>query len=455
MKHSHSAVRILFLAASLLSLAVRGAGQEMLTGRRLTLEECIAIGLERSIDVRRAQASASQAASRLTAAFGAYLPSVDVNANYNRQLTNLRPQFSIVNGVPITGQPLPNTYGLNGQMNMTLFNGFQREADFDAAKLTMNATASDITFGRITSRFNITRAYIELLRRKQILMARRESRAMAAVTLERVTALFDVGVGRSQDVTSQETELGNIDVALVQAENDVIAGRAQLLNVMNVDAMQEIDIDESSVPSDVTESEIAGFRRKLGSESDLAEAAMPRRADLQSAIERTRAAAEGIIGARSGYYPTISASGGYTWRNFVIADFDRQGQVYAGLFIQVPLFDRFVTQARVADAELARAQNELETERVRNQIRTDLRNAFAQLELAERGVEISARAVKFATNNANAARDRFNAGAATLIETQNANNQLITAQINRVTSVYAYHSAVAAVEFATGTSGGK
>jgi outer membrane protein len=455
MKYYRLFCRTAAVLVILASLHAALVAQGMSTGRRLTLQECIEIGLERSIDVRRAQASASQAASRLTAAFGAYLPAVDVNANYNRQLTNLRPQFSIVNGVPVTGQPLPNTYGLNGSMNMTLFNGFQREADFDAAKLTMNATASDITFSKAATRFSITRQYIELLRRKQILNARRESRAMAAATLERVKALFDVGVGRSQDVTSQETELSNIDVALVQAENDVIAGRAQLLNVMNIDAMQEIDIEESSVPSDVSESDIAGYRRRLGSESDLAEATMSRRADLQSAIERTRAAAEGIIGARSGYYPTISASGGYTWRNFVIADFDRQGQVFAGLFIQVPLFDRFVTQARVADAELARAQNELETERVRNQIRTDMRNAFAQLELAERGVDISSRAVKFATNNANAARDRFNAGAATLIEMQNANNQLITAQINRVTSVYAYHSAVAAVEFATGTSGGK
>lgn len=455
MKYLRILGRIAPLVPFITLMISSAAGQEMSTGRRLTLEECIAIGLERSIDIRRAQAGADQAASRLTAAFGAYLPSVDINANYNRQLTNLRPQFSIVNGVPVTGQPLPNTYGLNSSMNLTLFNGFQREAEFDAAKLTMSAASSDITFNKAATKFTITRQYIELLRRKQILNARRESRALAAATLERSRALFDAGVGRSQDVTSQETELSNIDVALVQAENDVIAGRAQLLNAMNVDAMQEIDIDEASIPADVSESDIIAYRKRMGSESDISERTMSRRADLQSALDRTRAAGETITSARSGYYPTISANGGYAWRNFVIADFDRQGQVFAGLFIRIPVFDQFVTQARVADAELARAQNELETERVRNQIRTDLRNAFAQLELAERGVEISSRAIKFATNNANAARDRFNAGAATIIELQNANNQLITAQINRVTAVYAYHSAVASLEFATGTPGGK
>ena len=246
--------------------------------------------------------------------------------------------------------------------------------------------------------------------------ARRESRALAVAALERVKALFEAGTGRAQDVSSQEAELGNIDVSLVQAENDVVAGRAQLLAAMNVDAMQEIDIDDRSVSQDVSASQVKAFRSTIGSESEQAERAMQRRGDLQAATDRSSAAAESVVGARSGYYPTIAATSGYTWRNFTIADFDRQGQTFAGLFIQIPVFDRFVTQARIAQAELNHTQNELQAERIRNQIRADLRTAFGQLELAERGLEISARAVTFATTNANAARERFAAGAATLIE---------------------------------------
>ena len=448
-------VTLFHLLVLVLTVSTTARAQDRITGRRLTLEECITIGLERSLDVRQSQAAASEASSRLTAAFGAYLPSLDVNANYNRQLSNLRTQFSIINGVPVVGQPLPNTYGLNGQLNLTLFNGFQREADFDAAKLNLSATAGDIAFSKASTRFNITRQYIELLRRIQVLNARRESRALASAALERVQALFEAGTGRAQDVSSQEAELGNIDVSLVQAENDVVAGRAQLLAAMNIDAMQEIDIDDRSVSQDVSASEVKAFRSTIGSESEQAERAMQRRGDLQAATDRSSSAAESVTGARSGYYPTITATSGYTWRNFTIADFDRQGQTFAGLFIQIPVFDRFVTQARIAQAELSHTQNELQAERIRNQIRADLRTAFGQLELAERGLEISARAVTLATTNANAARERFAAGAATLFELQNSNNQQITAQINRVTAVYAYHSAVAAVEFATGLSEGK
>lgn len=448
-------VSLIHLLIVVLTVSTAVRAQDRLTGRRFTLEECIAIGLERSIEVRQSQAAASEASARLTAAFGAYLPSLDINANYNRQLTNLRTQFSIINGVPVVGQPLPNTYGLNSQLNLTLFNGFQREANFDAAKLNLNATSGDIAFSQASARFTITRQYIELLRRIQVLNARRESRALAVATLDRAKALFEAGTGRAQDVSSQEAELGNIDVSLLQAENDVVAGRAQLLAAMNIDAMQEIDIDERSVNQDISATEVRSFRTKIGSESEQAERAMQRRRDLQAALDRSSAAAESVAGARSGYYPTISATSGYTWRNFTIADFDRQGQVFAGLFIQIPVFDQFITRARIAQAELSHTQNSLQAERLRNQIRSDIRNAFAQLEQAEKGLEISSRAILFAATNANAARERFAAGAATLIELQNSNNQLLTAQINRVTAVYAYHSAVAAVEFATGQSEGK
>jgi outer membrane protein TolC len=37
-----------------------------------------------------------------------------------------------------------------------------------------------------------------------------------------------------------------------------------------------------------------------------------------------------------------------------------------------------------------------------------------------------------------------------MLDVQTANNQLITAQINRISAVFTYHAAVAAVEFAIG-----
>jgi len=145
--------------------------QESGEGKPLTLRECIAIGLDKSFDVQQRSASTKSAAARLVNAFGAYLPSAEVTANYSRQLTNLREQFSIVNGVPIVGQPLPNTYGLNGSLNLNVFDGFRRESEYNSAQEDLSAARSDVAYTRAATRFNITRQFIEVARRKQVLNA--------------------------------------------------------------------------------------------------------------------------------------------------------------------------------------------------------------------------------------------------------------------------------------------
>lgn len=416
----------------------------------LTLRECIAIGLDKSFDVQQSSASTKAAAARLVNAFGAYLPSAEVTANYSRQLTNLREQFSIVNGVPIVGQPLPNTYGLNGSVNLNVFDGFRRESEYSSAQENLSATRSDVSYARALTRFSITRQFIEVARRKQVLNARRETVGLAQATLERMKELLRVGRGTQQDVNSQETELANQEVSLIQAENDVATAKAQLLATMSVNPSQLIEIIEDELPTDVTPQTVSGTRSRFGTETEAVDRAFAKRSDVEAAVFREQSAKSQIGSAAAGYYPSLSATGGYTWRNFTIGDFDRQGQVFAGFFLRIPVFDQFTTHSNVESATLSHTQRILDVERLKNQIRTDVRSAYLQLTAAEKGLEVTARALSFATFNADAVRERYNVGAATMLDMQTANNQLITAQINRITAVFAYHSAVAAVDFAIG-----
>ncbi|MEY2720180.1 MAG: hypothetical protein RLZZ273_1546 [Bacteroidota bacterium] len=424
--------------------------QEGAQSKPLTLEECIAIGLEKSFDVQQSSASTKAAAARLINAFGAYLPSAEVTANYSRQLTNLREQFSIVNGVPIVGQPLPNTYGLNGSLNLTVFDGFRRESQYSSAQNDLSATRSDVAYARAAARFNITRQFIEVARRKQVLNARRETVGLAQATLERMNEMVRVGRGTQQDVNSQETELANQEVGLIQAENDVATAKAQLLATMSVNPSQLIDINEGTLSSEISPQTVASMRSRYPSENDAVAQAFAKRSDIESASLREQSAKSQVGSAAAGYYPSLSASGGYTWRNFTIGDFDRQGQVYAGIFIRVPVFDQFITHSNVEAATLSHTQRLLDIERLKNQIRTDIRSAFLQLTAAEKGLDVTARALSFAKFNAEAVRERYNVGSATMLDMQTANNQFITAQINRISAVFTYHSAVAAVDFAVG-----
>jgi len=420
---------------------------------KLSLKECIRIGIANSFDLRNSYATSQLAAADLTQAFGAYLPSADITANYNRQLTNLRDQISFINGVPIFGAPLPNNYSLNGTLNLTLFNGFRREAQYDAAQSNVDATTADVAYFRLFTAYDVTRKYIDVLRKQQILNARRENLALSQATFERIKALKDGGRSTIQQVMSQETELANQEVGVVQAQNDVDNAKAQLLSSMSTNPSQSIDIDETVIAPEMTMQASDDFRKKIGPETVSVQRAFETRPDILAAKKRVSAAESGITTATAGYWPTLTATGGYSWRNSSVSNFDSQGQMYVGLFLRIPVFDQFITNRAIQNATTSFTRQSMDQMKLENQIRTNIRSAYLQLIAAEKGLDITERAIKSATTNFNAVQERFNVGSATLLDVQTANNQLITARVNRVSAVYSYYEAAAYVEFTTGTFG--
>jgi outer membrane protein len=420
---------------------------------RLDLKECIRIGLQRNFDLQQTYATSRAAAAGLTQAFGQYLPNVRFNANYNRQLTNLREQISIVNGVPIRGQPLPNTYGMNLNAGWTIFNGFNRESQYDAAKHFVDAAENDVAFQRMLVAYQISRQYIEVLRTERIVEARREQLALSRSTYDRVKALYDNGRAPITQLLSQETEVANQETEVVQAENAYDLAKVNLLTIMCVDPTQPVEVDLTAFPSEATVQEIETFRNQIGPESASVNRALQSRPDIKSAYERARAAESNVSAATSGYYPVLNANGGYVWRNFEFTDFERQGQWFVGLNFSLPIFDQFQTNQNIQNAKLTHTQRTLDVERLEQQIAQNVRSAYLQLSAAEKGLDITSRALKSARTSFDAMQARFNVGGAQLVEVQQANYQLTTARINRVTAVYAYLDARTFVEFATGLFG--
>lgn len=446
-------MRIAFAVAVLLAGTVLGTGQTGAPVNRYSLEDCIQIALQRNFDLQQVYASSRATAATLTQAFGQYLPGARFNANYNRQLTNLREQISIVNGVPVRGQPLPNTYGANLNIGWTVFNGFRREADYDAASNMVDAAENDVRFQRFLIGYNITRQYLEVLRTDQIVRARRENLALSRSTYDRVKALYDNGRAPITQLLSQETEVANQEVSVIQAENDHDLAKVNLLTFMCVDPTQEAQFDPASFPSDATSLQVEEFRQTIGTEKVSVDRAINARPDIKAAREREDAASAGITSAAAGYYPVLQATGGYVWRNFEIKDFDNQGQWFVGLNISMPIFDQFQTHSAIENAKLQHTQRSLDLLRLEQQISQNVRSAYLQLTAAEKGLEITQRALRSAQTSFEAMQERFNVGGAQLVEVQQANTQLITARINRVTAVYAYLDARTYVEFATGLFG--
>lgn len=443
--------RLLISVLSLFLVVSPGYGQARGgAGKVYNLQECIAIALANHPDVSVANASATAAAARLTAAFGAYLPDARFNASYGRQITNLREQLSFVNGVPLFGEPVPNSYTMNASANWVIFDGLRREANWDVAKSQMDATGYDIQQTRLDIINNVRRRFVAVLRATQTLQARTENLSVATATYDRVNAMYKAGTVNKANVLSQEVEVANSEFSQIQAENESIRAHSELLVAMGLHADVQVTFEESSMPTQVTQSDITLFRMRMGTEADAIGRAMSLRQDLVAARYRAESAEASVAVAQGNYLPVVGATAGYTWRNFVLQDFNRQGQVFVGLNLSLPIFDQFQTHSNIENARLSLVRQQVEVWRLEQSVRQSIQVAWRNLDAAERQIQVTERALRAAELNFEAATERFSVGSGNLLEVQTANSQLAVARSNRISAVHAYYDAQFQAEYSSG-----
>ena len=416
-----------------------------------SLKDCLDIATKKNFDVILGEAQTKVSVADITQAFGAYLPQIDFNMGYQRIL-NPEGQRSVnVGGVIIeTPGTNPNSYFMNASAGISIFDGFSREANYSRAQSQLNSSQLNLDQTIQQVRFNVYLQYIDVIRNSQLVKIRRENYNQGKKELERIQAQYESGFIPINSVYSQEAELGNREVEIVEAENRLNISKSTLLSTMGLAPDNEVEFLESSLPNSLSANEIESFKRRLGTMQSAVNSAIQNRSDYKSADAALEAAKSQVIMANAGYMPQLSANGGWRWNHFEFASFSEFGRAFAGINLAIPVFDNFRTNMQIQNAQLQVSQAELQKQRIELSIRQAVQNAVLNLESAEKQYEISGRALMAAEKNFEAVSERFRQGAATITDYTLANMQYITSQINRTTAIYSLLGAMREIEFATG-----
>jgi outer membrane protein len=122
----------------------------------------------------------------------------------------------------------------------------------------------------------------------------------------------------------------------------------------------------------------------------------------------------------------------------------------ASLSISLPIFSGFSSRLRVAQAQ-AQQQDADQSVRARGlQVRTDVNARFLALESAYQAIAVQTASREAARDQLRLAQDRYRLGSGSSLEVSDAQNNVQRAEGDYVTSVYAYHRAIAALEAAVG-----
>ncbi len=411
----------------------------------LTIDDAVRIASERNLSLVQAQSGIESAGAQVTGAFGTFLPQISVTSGYNHQLSD---GTRFVDGIAIPGSGNPaNSYNVGASADLLLFDGFSRTANYNAAQARYSAALQTMNRTRQDVGFQARSAFLNALRAEQIIEVRRSELDVARERLANIQAMVEAGSAQIGSVYTQEAEVANNELQLVQAETDVLVARNDLKLAMNVDPATEFQLSAEGLAKSVDSAEVATNRASLGTLDALLERQRAHRVDIQAARLRAEAAADAVGSARSGYYPQISSGLRWDWQKSGTAT---SSLPQVNLSFRFTPFDGFRTNEQVALAEAQRVQNEIDSRQLELRARTALQQALARLDGAERQIAAAQKSVVAARQSRFAADERYRLGAGNYTDYLVANNQYLTAQINQVNAVFNYRLALFEVLYQLG-----
>ncbi len=467
-----------------------------LAGDELSLDEALRIAHEYNPDYRIQEAQGETADWRTRDAWGAFLPNVNASSSVGYTASGER-RFG---SVQLATQPAiySSSYSLGLSLSLTgaslLRPGVVREQN--------RATMARIDGASSGLRTEVTSAYLSVLQADEELRQARTEVERTGSYVRQAEAQVEVGAGTPLDIRRAESQRGQAEVRLLQAEHAVVTTRLNLGRLLGVPLTSDVSLS--------TRFEL--FDPELDRDG-LVELALARNPVLYASRRQAEVARSEARMARTQYLPTLSLSAGWSGSVFesatvgpLVEDQLRQasGQFESCLHdnrirellgdpprdcaqydvgdpvvrtrieqqvrernqgfpfnydaqpfslsmnVSIPVFTGFSRQLQVEEARVSEsvAHQQVRAEELR--LRAEVESAARGVETARRTAALQQRNRETATEELRLAQERFRLGLASSIEVIDAQANLSEAERAEISAIYEFHVSFAQLEALVG-----
>jgi outer membrane protein len=200
---------------------------------------------------------------------------------------------------------------------------------------------------------------------------------------------------------------------------------------------------------DVTESYIFSFENNdLNDTSavpkqfdNLFQTALANRQDYQSELYKVKIAENQVSYAWGNVYPRLTGNYGFSTSAPSPGNLFSQNTYSAGISLSLPIFSQFTTEYSIelADVQLKSTNEDLKA--LERQVKTDVKNAFLDLETARKQLDVSNTAVVSTKESWDAKKESYTLGVSTYLDQQLAYNNYLQAVYTSISKEYLYINA--------------
>ncbi len=466
----------------------------------LTLEESIRIA-ERNSPLLQAELNNRDLADwNITAAYGSLLPTASASSSFSWQGSGEQQVGSItLSELGFGNQPsyyfssyrLGLSYTLDGRVLLALP---QAKADKDAQVAQGEAT-------RAQTVFQVTQAYLEVLRQEEALSLAQQELERAQGNSRLAQGQLEVGLGTPLDTRQAEVAVGRARVSVLVSQNAVRTAKFRLVQQMGLEPQDGFELSTSF-----------HIGEPAWTEADLTGLALENNPGLRGLRASQRTQEYAVKMARSAYLPSIGISAstsGFAREasnpNYLVAqaqasamgqiaqceslndlysrladplpptdcsrylfteaqrqsivkrndafpfDFTRQPPS-ASLSVTIPIFQGLRRQRDLEAARIAEDDLRFQVRNSELTLKADIASGLANLRTAYEAARIEEENQIWADEQLRLAQERYRLGSATFLELVEAETVKAQADRDRIAAIFSYHDALASLESIVGTS---
>lgn len=397
--------------------------------KRLTVNECVSIALEKNISLLMARERKSYAANRRKEALGVALPDVSLSGAYNYQ-GNIA-KYDMGDGKSLSFAPEHN-YSMDLSVSQWVYSSAV-SAGYEAAKLLEKAASEGYESARLNVAAAVKLKFYGALFARDVVSSAQEAVERGRSHLKDVADRKAVGLVTDYDVKRLETSLAEAGANLSSAKNEYARAVADLVDTLALDPMAGVEL-AGGLAHEPFETPLAGA----------VESARQNRPDLSAARKNHEAAKNVTTAYKSELLPSVRAFGGLKRSNSEFLNdggFGWRSDWNVGVKVDMSLFDGGERSSRVSqrlsEEEIAR----LESENAERQAVLEVKTAHDELSRAGESVLAQAKNMEYALETYRIVSERSKLGMATHLELLDAHTALTGAGVNHSRALFEHMAA--------------